>query len=66
MAQKQARIVGRDADSENVTELEHFGHCCVCGQVFDMRELGQVMQHWHDGPEMAETKKPPPRLRDGG
>jgi hypothetical protein len=51
MAEKiEARITGKSLDGP-VTELEHFDKCPVCGGVFDMRDLRQVFEHWHDGPE---------------
>jgi hypothetical protein len=25
--------------------------CPACRQVFDMRDLGQALEHWHDGPD---------------
>jgi hypothetical protein len=31
-------------------EHDHFPECPVCGQTFDMRDLGQALDHWHDGP----------------
>lgn len=40
------------------SELDHFMKCPVCGEVFDMRNLGQAMEHIHDGP--AEIEKGPP------
>lgn len=33
------------------TELEHFMQCPVCGEWFDMRDLGKALEHWHEGPE---------------
>lgn len=31
----------------------HHMHCRTCGEVFDMRELDQVVAHEHDGPHEA-------------
>jgi len=31
-------------------EHDHFLECPVCGQTLDMRDLGQALDHWHDGP----------------
>jgi hypothetical protein len=31
-------------------EQDHILECPVCGQTFDMRDLGQALDHWHDGP----------------
>lgn len=34
---------GKDHDRPIKPEAEHFQHCPVCGQDFDMRDLGQVL-----------------------
>lgn len=39
---------------------EHIATCPVCGRRFDMRDLGQVYEHVHDGPEMPPIVIPPP------
>jgi hypothetical protein len=41
----------------------HFEKCPVCSQWFDMRDLAQVAEHIHDGPEIEvlEGPGPPPR-----
>ncbi|WP_313754578.1 hypothetical protein [Bradyrhizobium sp. WYCCWR 12699] len=28
-------------------EREHFIRCTICGELFDMRDLGQVLDHLH-------------------
>jgi hypothetical protein len=33
---------------DGVTEADRFGNCPGCGQWFDMRDLGQVLEHVHD------------------
>ena len=44
------------------TELENFGRCQVCGEVFDCRDLDQVLNHLHGGKvEMVEIFGPPTR-----
>jgi hypothetical protein len=44
------------------TELENFGRCPVCGELFDCRDLEQVMAHIHGGKaEMMEIFGPPTR-----
>jgi hypothetical protein len=43
------RYTGVDADGVAKTELDHFGNCPVCGAYIDMRDLGQVLEHIHDG-----------------
>jgi hypothetical protein len=35
---------GKDADGIAKSEADHFMHCPGCGQRFDMRDLGQVME----------------------
>ena len=35
-------------DPDGVTEADRFGNCPDCGQWFDMRDLGQVLEHVHD------------------
>jgi hypothetical protein len=39
---------GRDVDSPDRPELEHFGRCPACDRLFDMRDLGEVMARIHD------------------
>ncbi|RWN90609.1 hypothetical protein [Mesorhizobium sp.] len=36
---------GKDHDQPIKPEAEHFEHCPICGQDFDMRDLGQVLHH---------------------
>jgi hypothetical protein len=44
------------------TEADHFGKCPGRGQWFDMRDLGQVLLHFHDAEiEIGEGPEPPPR-----
>jgi hypothetical protein len=31
-------------------EADHFMDCPVCGERVDMRDLGQALEHWHEGP----------------
>jgi hypothetical protein len=40
--------LGRDLDGIAETELDHFDNCPVCGALFDMRDLSQVLAHVHD------------------
>jgi hypothetical protein len=50
---------GRDADDIVRTEADHHMKCPGCGQWFDMRDLGQVVQHIHDADiEIVEGKRP--------
>lgn len=39
-------------------ESDHMMVCPVCGVKFDMRNLGQVFDHIHDGPEMPIVEMP--------
>jgi hypothetical protein len=32
-------------------EGDHFMRCPVCHKWFDMRDLRDAFEHWHDGPE---------------
>jgi len=34
-------------DSQPQSEAEHFIRCTICGETFDMRDLGQVIEHLH-------------------
>jgi hypothetical protein len=34
-------------------DSEHFMECGICGAMFDMRDMDQVMAHEHDGPKLA-------------
>ena len=34
-------------------EADHFITCTICGETFDMRDLGQVLDHLH-GQEIEE------------
>ncbi|RWQ32780.1 MAG: hypothetical protein EOS21_30875 [Mesorhizobium sp.] len=36
---------GQDHDQPIKPEAQHFEHCPICGQDFDMRDLGQVLHH---------------------
>jgi hypothetical protein len=54
------RYNGVDADGVAQTEADHFMKCPGCGQWFDMRDLGQVLEHVHDGDiEIVEGSAPP-------
>lgn len=38
------------------SEADHFEKCRVCGEVFDMRDLGQAAEHFHfTGPVVVEV-----------
>lgn len=46
---KAPRIVAR-ANFVVRSERDYFETCPVCGVEIDCRDLGQVLDHWHDGP----------------
>jgi len=49
---------GKDADGIAETEADHFMECPACGQRFDMRDIGQVIEHAR-GQEIEELDAPP-------
>jgi hypothetical protein len=54
---------GIDADGIARTEADHLMKCPGCGEWFDMRDLGQVLAHAHDGESetlVDEGDSPPP------
>ena len=53
----------RDADGIAKTEADHFMKCPGCDQWFDMRDLGQVIEHVHDDSEIEVTEGPGPQPR---
>ena len=48
MAKKAPHYPSVDADGIAQTEADHFMQCPGCGEWFDMRDLGQMIQHVHD------------------
>ena len=52
---------GIDADGVAQTEADHFVKCPGCDQWFDMRDLGQVLEHVHG--EESEIIEGPARTR---
>jgi hypothetical protein len=51
----------RDPDGIAQTEADHFMKCPGCDEWFDMRDLGQIIQHVHDLEiEISEGDGPPP------
>ena len=52
---------GRDLDNPDRPELGHFERCQACGQLFDVRDLGQVVAHLHE--QEIETLPAPPIRR---
>ena len=59
--QAQASIMsGYDPDGTAQTEIDHFGNCPVCGALIDMRDLGQLLAHFHGAEiEVVEGASPP-------
>lgn len=48
-------------DPDGVTEADHFATCPGCGQWFDLRDLDQILVHFHDAEiEISEGPEPPP------
>jgi hypothetical protein len=45
-------VSGRPAESD----VGHLEHCPFCGEMFDMRDLGQVLEH--DDRQLAEGAPP--------
>jgi hypothetical protein len=43
-------FIGRPSGWTSAGEQDHILECPVCGQTFDMCDLGQALDHWHDGP----------------
>jgi hypothetical protein len=39
-------------EPDDDVQSDHMMKCPVCGRTFDMRDLGQVFEHEHDGAEM--------------
>jgi len=52
---RRVRIIGEAADG---VEGEHIGICPVCSASFDYRDLGQVFEHFHDGPKLRIVETP--------
>jgi len=50
---------GFDADGVAETEADHLMKCPACDQWFDILDLGQIIEHVHDGE--IEVLKAPPR-----
>jgi uncharacterized C2H2 Zn-finger protein len=57
---------GRDADDKARTESDHFMKCPGCGQWFDMRDLGEVAKHVHDGEFEVGEATPDPKYKCPG
>ena len=48
-------ISGRIVGPEPEDEAEHFYRCQACGQMVDMRDLGQVLHHARTGHEPIDA-----------
>jgi hypothetical protein len=48
---------GSDADDVAQSEADHFMNCHGCKAWFDMRDLGQVLEHWHDAPVCQQVQR---------
>jgi hypothetical protein len=53
---RRAEIIGERTDRPAASEAEHFMQCAVCGGYFDMRDLGQVLEHEGPLPHPAQDK----------
>lgn len=53
-------IKGRPDGWRAENELDHFMVCPGCGKIFDMRDLGQALEHMHRDPaeRLEENDKP--------
>ena len=49
---------GLEIDEPDRLELDHFELCPVCGQLFDLRDLDQVMDHLHAPDVDIEPARP--------
>jgi hypothetical protein len=47
---------GVDADGVAQKESDHFMKCPGCSQWFDMRDLGQVIEHVHDAERLSKDR----------
>lgn len=43
-------IIGEPDGWTPSSEADHFIECPVCKERLDMRDLGQALDHWHEGP----------------
>jgi hypothetical protein len=60
-AEAEGKIMtGKDADGIAETEADHFMQCPGCGQRFDMRDLGEVIEHVHDQDAVIIVSDCPP------
>jgi hypothetical protein len=42
------KYLGRDAGNIAQSEADNFIECPACGELVDMRDLGEVFEHIHD------------------
>jgi uncharacterized C2H2 Zn-finger protein len=56
-------MTGRDVDGVAKHDADHFMKCPGCGQWFDMRDVGQVIEHVHDA-EIEISEGPAPSRKD--
>jgi hypothetical protein len=54
---RRGEIIGQRVDKPDASEAEHFTQCATCDGYFDMRDLGQVMEH--EGPLPHPTRDKP-------
>ena len=53
---RRSEIVGQRVGGKPKSEAEHFTQCATCSGYFDMRDLGQVMEHEGPLPHPAQDK----------
>lgn len=56
MTSDRMNILGQRVGGEPATEVEHFYTCEACGQVVDMRNLGEVFHHEEPGHKPLERQ----------
>jgi len=53
---RRGEFIGKPKDWEPKSEADHFMQCPACGGWFDMRDLGQALQHVGPLPHPAQDK----------
>ena len=48
MKEPHGKYLGRDAGNIAQSEADNFIECPACGELVDMRDLGEVFEHIHD------------------
>ena len=53
---RRGEIIGQRLGAEPKSEADHFMRCKTCGGYFDMRDLGQVLEHEGPLPHPVQDK----------